>query len=111
MAHCHVTPVHRDPSDPRAPQQVEILRDGKDCSLVCERVKYKHKQTNTNGCYTGMDVKIITYRNSVWEQRCSNMPSAHPNADGTGGVCSLVENSLTVNKQVMPGSSPLHQEQ
>lgn len=43
MAHSHVTPVHQDPSDPRAPQQVVILRDGKDCGLVCECVKYKHK--------------------------------------------------------------------
>lgn len=29
-----VTPVHRDPFSPRAPQQAAILTDGEDCSLV-----------------------------------------------------------------------------
>lgn len=47
-----VTPMHRDPFDPRAPQQAAILRDGEDAIWFVN--KYAHKNTH----HTSMDVKI-----------------------------------------------------
>lgn len=55
MALPHVTPVHRDPFDLRAPQQAAIPIDREDCNLIFYHVKYKYTYTNTH--HTGMDVK------------------------------------------------------
>ena len=45
-----VTPMHRDPFNPRAPQQAAILRDGEDCNLVCEQIRTYKYASHQHGC-------------------------------------------------------------
>lgn len=55
MALPRITPLHRDPFDPRAPQQAATPTGGEGCSLVCDHARYKYAYRNM--CHSSMDVK------------------------------------------------------